>query len=161
MDENTEHQSQFEPPVGHEAKPAKKRNWKKIILIVVAAIAAFIIVITLTVNSATKAPVKVSNQFINSIQAGDAATAYALFSTDAKAVVPVDQFDTVVAQISPILSANEKMTSKSINGETGKAATSTVVYEIKGTDGKTYEITVNLIKENGDWKVLNFDSNPK
>jgi hypothetical protein len=161
MDENIGPQNQFEPPLGNEAKPVKKRNWKKIALIVVAGLVAFIVIITLTVNSATKAPVKVSNQFINSIQAGDAATAYALFSTDAVAVVPVDQFDTLVAQIGPILNSNEKMTGKSINGETGKAATSTVTYEIKGSDGKTYVITINLIKQSGDWKVLNFDSTPK
>ncbi len=69
---------------------------------------------------------KVSNQFIDNIQAGYSAAAYALFSTDAQQVVPVDQFDAMVAQIAPILDAKEKMTSKSISGETGKAATSTV-----------------------------------
>ncbi len=160
MDKDSAPQNQLPDP-SPSSKPVKKRNWKKIALIVVVGLVAFIVIITVTVNSATKAPVKVSNQFINSIQAGDATTAYALFSTDAVAVVPVDQFDTLVAQIGPILNTNEKMTSKSINGETGQPASSTVIYEIKGTDGKTYEITINLTKENGDWKVLNFDSSAK
>lgn len=160
MDENIGQQSPEAVP-SSGVKPAKKRNWKKILLFIAVGIVAFIVVITVTVNSATKASVKVSNQFINDIQAGDAAAAYVLFSTGAQEVVPADQFDTVVAQIGPILNTKEKMTSKSITGETGEAATSQVTYEIDGTDGKTYVITVNLVKEDGDWKVLNFDSDSK
>lgn len=160
MDANTGQESQGDNSNGG-SKPPKKRNWKKIILFVVVGVVAFFVVITLTVNSATKAPVAVSNQFLDSIQAGDSAAAYALFSTDAQQVVPADQFDTMVAQVAPILDAKEKMTSKSVSGETGEAASSTVTYEIKGTDGKTYVITVNLTKEDGDWKVLNFESDSK
>lgn len=160
MDENTGQQSPEAVP-SSGVEPAKKRNWKKILLFIAVGIVAFIVVITVTVNSATKASVKVSNQFINDIQAGDSAAAYALFSTGSQEVVPADQFDTVVAQIAPILNTKEKMTSKSITGETGEAATSQVTYEIDGTDGKTYVITVNLVKEDGDWKVLNFDSDSK
>lgn len=104
---------------------------------------------------------KVSNQFVNSIQAGDSAAAYALFATGAMEIVPVDQFDALVAQIGPIINTSEKMTGKSISGETGEAATSTVTYELTGTDGKNYVITVNLIKEDGDWKVLNFENKEK
>lgn len=160
MDENSGQQNQ-ETNSNGGSKPVKKRNWKKIILIVVLGFVAFLVVITLTVNSATSAPVKVSNQFINDIQAGDSAAAYALFSTGALQVIPVDQFDTLVAQLAPIFNAEEKMTSKSINGETGQAATSEITYEVDGTDGKTYALIVNLVKENGDWKVLNFESKAK
>lgn len=160
MSENIEPQNQSGNASG-DSTPAKKRNVKKIILWVVVGIVAFVVVITFTVNSATKAPVKVSNQFLDYIQAGDAAGAYALFSSEAQQVVPTDQFDTLVAQVAPILNTKESMNSKSINGETGQAATSTVTYEIDGTDGKTYLITVNLIKEDGDWKVLNFESDSK
>jgi len=128
---------------------------------VVVGVVGFVVAITLIVNSTTKAPVKVSNQFVNSVQTGDAAAAYALFSTEARQVVPVDQFNTLVAQVAPILNTKEKMTSKSISGETGEAATSKVTYELKGTDDKTYVITVNLVKEDGDWKVLNFERDSK
>ena len=139
----------------------KKRSIGKIIGIVIAVIVVVVVGLTFFVNSATKAPVAVSNQFLNALQASDAATAYSLFSTAAKAAVPSDQFDAVVAQVGPILNASEKMTSKKVNASTGSASTSEVVYEIPGTDGKTYSFTVNLTKENDVWKVLNFASKAK
>ncbi len=143
------------------AKPAKKRSVGKIIGIVIAAIAVVAVVLTFFVNSATKAPVAASNNFLNAVQAGDASTAYALFSTEAKAAVPSDQFDAVVKQVGPILNADEKMTSKKVNASTNDASTAEVVYAIPGTDGKTYTFTVNLTKENDTWKVLNFLSKVK
>ncbi len=140
------------------AKPAKKRSVKKIIGYVVVAFVIVIVGLTFFVNSATKAPVAASNQFLNAIQAGDATMAYALFATAAKAAVPVDQFDTLVKQAGPILNGNEKMTSKKVDAATGSAATAEVVYEIPGTDAKTYKFTVSLTKENDVWKVMNFTS---
>lgn len=142
-------------------QPMKKRSIGKIIGIVIAAIVVVVVGLTFFVNSATKAPVAVSNQFLNAVQASDATTAYSLFSTAAKAAVPSDQFDAVVQQVGPILNASEKMTSKKVNASTGSASTSEVVYEIPGTDGKTYSFTVNLTKENDVWKVLNFASKAK
>lgn len=138
--------------------PAKKRSVKKIIAYVFAVLVLLVVGLTFFVNSATKAPVAASNQFLNAIQASDAATAYSLFSTAAKAAVPSDQFDALVQQAGPILNASEKMTSKKINAATGSASTAEVVYEIPGTDGKTYTFTVNLTKENDVWKVINFTS---
>lgn len=160
MDANTGQGSQNDNLNGG-SKPAKKRNWKKIILFVVIGIAVFLVVITLTVNSATKAPVAVSNQFIDNVQASNGAAAYALLSTEAQQTVPADQFDALVTDIGPILNTSEKMTSKSVSGETGQAATAVVTYEIAGTDGSTYVLTINLTKENDNWKVLNFESKEK
>lgn len=143
------------------SKPVKKRSIGKIIGYVIAVIAVIAIVLTFFVNSATKAPVAASNNFLNAVQAGDASTAYALFSTEAKAAVPSDQFDAVVKQVGPILNAQEKMTSKKVSAQTGAASTAEVVYEIPGTDGKTYSFTVNLTKEGDTWKILNFASKAK
>lgn len=150
-----------QPNDSMNSRPVKKRSVKKIIGYVLVAVVVVVVGLTFFVNSATKAPVAASNQFLNALQAGDAATAYSLFSTAAKAAVPSDQFDAVVAQVGPILNANEKMTSKKVNASTGSASTSEVVYEIPGTDGKTYSFTVNLTKENDVWKVLNFASKAK
>lgn len=140
------------------SKPAKKRSVKKIIGYVVVAFVVVVVGVTFFVNSATKAPVAASNEFLNAIQSGDASRAYSLFTTEAKATVTADQFDAIVKQVGPILNTSEKMTNKKVNASTGSAATSEVVYEIKGTDGKTYKFTVNLTKENDTWKVLNFTS---
>src|SRR5487761_2454048 len=137
-------------------KPVKKRSMKKVIGYVILALAVLVVALTFFVNSATKAPVAASQQFLHAVQADNAATAYSFFSVEAKKVVPSDQFDALVQQLAPILNTGEKMISKKVNGSTGSAATSEVVYEIKGTDGKTYRFTVNLTKEGDVWKVLNF-----
>ena len=149
-------------------KPAtassEKNKWdlKKKIWVIGGAVIAIIIALVIIVNTATSAPVKISNQLVSDIQAKNATGAYSLLSSEAQKVVPpVDQFNQTVDQIGPILSGTPKMISKEVSGQTGSAATAKVVYEIKGSDGATYVITVNLTKENGQWKVLNFDSSKK
>jgi len=149
-DKNTQPEKQNETPV-----KKKRPLWQKI----VAGVVLLFVVMVIFVNMATSGAVKISNQFIDDIQAKKANDAYSLFSSEAAKVVPKDEFTTVVNQIGPILNTTEKMKSKEVIGETGKAATAKVVYEIKGTDGVTYEITVNLVKEDDQWKVVNFDSN--
>ena len=140
------------------SKPVKRRSFGRIIGIIIGAIVVVAIALTFFVDSATKAPVAASNSFLNAVQIGDASAAYSLFSSEAKAAVPSDQFNAVVNQVGPILSAQEKMTSKKVNAQTGSASTAEVVYEIPGTDGKTYSFTVSLTKEGETWKVLNFVS---
>ena len=144
-----------------DGKKKKKRSAKKIRGIVVLALVGLVVVSTLFVNSATKAPLAVSDLFLNSVQAGDAGLAYELFSSEAKTTISLGELQSVVNQICPILASTEKVTSKKISGETGSAATSQITYEIKGTDGKTYTVIVNLVKENDIWRILNFDSNAK
>jgi hypothetical protein len=144
-----------------DGKKKKKRSVKKIIGIVALVLAGLVVVSTIFVNSATKAPLAVSDLFLNSVQAGDAGLAYELFSSEAKTTISLAEFQSIVNQIGPILATSEKVTSKKISGETDSAATSQIEYEIKGTDGKTYTVIVNLVKEADIWRVLNFDSNAK
>jgi hypothetical protein len=139
-------------------KQKKDDSWKKIVLVIVAGVVVLMLVAALLVNNVTKEPVKVSNAMIADIQAKDGAGAYVLFSSDAQKVIPKDQFNQLVNQIGPILNGSPKITDKEVNGHTGQPATAKVVYEIKGSDNQTYSITVNLTKENGAWKVVNFDS---
>lgn len=144
-----------------DGKKKKKRSVKKIIGIVVLVLAGLVVASTFFVNSATKAPLAVSDLFLNSVQAGDAGLAYELFSSEAKTTISLAEFQPIVNQIGPILASTEKVMGKTINGETGSAATSQIEYEIEGTDGKTYAVIVNLVKEADIWRVLNFDSNAK
>lgn len=137
-----------------KVKKPKMELWKKIVLIGLAIIAVLIFVI----YSATSGVVKVSNEFVNDVQASNTDAAYSLFSREAAAATSKDTLKTVIDRSAPILNTQEKMTSREVSGETGKAGTGTVTYEIKGTDGKTYTLTVKLIKEDGNWKVLAFQS---
>ncbi len=140
-----------------------KRKWsiRKKIAVIASVIVVVFVILVLAVNSATSAPLKVSNQLIADIKAKNSTAAYELFSTDAKKVVGQSEFAEVVDRIGPILTGEPKVTDKQIAGETGKAATSKIEYEIKGNDGVTYLFVVNLTKDNGQWKVLNFDNSAK
>lgn len=146
-----------------EAKKEPKQKWslKKKLYVILGSIAGVIILLVLLVNTATSAPVAVSNDLVTDIQTKNSAAAYSLFSSAAKQVVSQEKLTAAVDQIGPILSGKPDMKSKEIKGETGSAATAKVVYDIKGTDGATYVFTVNLVKENSDWKILNFDSTKK
>lgn len=131
--------------------------WRKIAAgAVVVAVVLFIVV-----NMATSGVAKVSNEFLKNVQNKNTDAAYSLLTKDATAVTDKDKFNNIVDQAGPILNAKTNMTSKEVSGETGKAGTGKVVYEIKGTDGVTYTVTINLQKEDGKWKVLNFESTQK
>jgi hypothetical protein len=131
--------------------------WKKVVIVVVA----IAVVVVVVANLATNPSAQASDEFLNSVQAGNSNTAYALLSSGAKTTVTSDDFAKIVQQIGPILNTQETTISKSVSASTGSQPTAQVVYEIKGTDGITYGLTVNLVQENGQWKVLNFDSKRK
>jgi flagellar basal body-associated protein FliL len=154
MAEDTKVKEVAEKPV---ATP-KKRSLKKLIAIIIGVVVAVIAVIIIVVTVATSAPVKVANAFLADVQANNGDAAYALFSSEAKDAVAQSEFVDAVGQVGPVLAGKPDMQSKEISGETGSAATATVVYEVVGTDSKTYTVTINLIKENGEWKVEEFNS---
>ena len=138
-------------------KNGRFRLWQKILA---GAVVVFV-VLFIIINLATSGVTKVSNEFLKDMQNKNADGAYSLLTKEAAAATDKDQFKKVVDQAGPILNTKAKMTSKEASGETGKAGTGKVVYEIKGTDGITYNITINLQKEDGEWKVLNFESDQK
>ncbi|QQS18160.1 DUF4864 domain-containing protein [Candidatus Saccharibacteria bacterium] len=121
--------------------------------------AGVFVLLMIFANQATQGAVTASNKFINAMQAKDSGQAYGLFSKEAKETVTSEEFDAMVQRIAPILNTEEKMKDKSVTSETGKATTGKVVYEIKGSDAKTYTLTVNLVKQDDNWKVQNFESN--
>lgn len=148
-------------PDAKKRQPKQKWSLKKKLTVIGGSIVAIFIVLAIIVTVATSAPVKVSNDLITDIQSNNSAAAYSLFSSAAKQVVSQEQLTAAVNQIGPILSGKPDMKSKEVKGETGSAASAKVVYDIKGSDGITYSFTVNLVKENGEWKILNFDSEKK
>jgi hypothetical protein len=135
--------------------------WKKATIAIVALLVAIVVGVVLVVNFATSAPVRASNAFVNNIQARDSNTAYAQMSAAAQATITRSDFKTLIDQIGPILNTEEKMKNKEVVGRAGSPATAKVEYEITGTDSVTYIFTVNLIKDNGNWKVQNFVSDRK
>ena len=136
----------------------KKRSKKSLLLKIVIGIVAFVVILFVFVNSATSEAVKISDQFISSIQNVDGDSAYNLFSDAAKANTDQQQFANAVDRIGPILKGDTKITSKDISAGTDSKTTSNIVYQIIGTDGTTYNIAVVMVKVDGNWQVENFTS---
>jgi len=148
------------PNTETSSEKPKKKKWslKKKLGVIFGSIALVILALVVIANMATSAPLSASDRFVYSIRNVNAATAYSMFSRDAKAVVNESQFEQIVDQIGPILSGAMEVQSKEVSAETGSNATAKIVYKIKGNDSRTYIFTVNLVNENNEWKVLNFDS---
>ena len=141
-------------------KSAKKSSLMKKLLIIFGVIITFIIAIIIFASMATSAPLKVSDEFIKEIQAGNSTAAYDLMSAEAQNTTSSSEFEAVVDQISPILNGTPKVQDKQVSAETGKTTTAEIIYDITGTDG-TYKVTVRLSENNSKWQVQAFESDKK
>lgn len=142
------------------SQPPKKKKmalWLKVLIGVITGIILFVVVIIILVFSATSGAVKVSDEFMNDMLANQGSSAYQMFSSEAKQTVTESDFNAIVSRMSSVLDETATQTSREINTNTGSDPTAKVEYEVKGSDG-TYTITINLVQENDEWKILNFDS---
>lgn len=139
-------------------KTKQKWSMKKKIIVIVGAIVVFIASLFVIVNTATSAPLKVSDEFVSNIQSSKASVAYDMMSSDAQIATSSADFAAVVDKIGPILTGKLNMQSKEVIAETGSDPSAKIVYEISGSDNYVHIITVNLVQDNGNWKVLNFES---
>lgn len=159
----TDNQSPVEathPGAEGATKPKRFRLWHKIVAGAVVGFVGLIALVLVLATFATSGVSTTSDEFVDHLLGNDAPAAYAMFSSEAKAQVPEDQFAAVVEQMSSVLDSTAEQTSKSVEGSTDDGSTGVVAYEIGSTDG-TYVLTVNLVQEEGDWRVLNFDNSRK
>jgi len=142
-------------------KTKQKWSLKKKLTVIIGTIVVLIITLVLIANTATSAPLKVSDELLTDIQAGNATAAYNLLADDTKAGVTPDDMKATVDQISPILTGKPSVQSKEVSAESGKNTTAKIVYEIAGSDKLTYTVTVNLVQKDDAWKVSDFTSDKK
>lgn len=142
------------PLVTEEPKKKKFGTVKKVILGFVVVVAAIIGFTYYTTAGASKA----ADEFLGYVQAVDSDSAYSLLSTDAKESGTRESFDLFVVKVGPVLSGSVSKDGVGVSAGTGQETVSTVKYKIQGTDGKTYMVVIELVKEDGKWRVLNFDS---
>jgi uncharacterized protein YpmB len=145
-------------PVG----PRKSRfpKWLRIVFIVLGVIIVFIVAIFLFVGNATKDAQKVSDQFVNDVQAGNTESAYALTSDSFRKATSQDQLQQLIEQAGPLLKGDEKITDRSVQKSTGAPETVVLVYTDK-TSSATYYIRVQLEKNDNQWQVSGFRSDDK
>jgi len=162
MDEENNIKSTNIKPVNVTMPDAKKKMTAgKIIGIVIGSFIALIVAIFMIVMVTTDASVKVSGQFISDMQANKTDAAYALMSAEAKEATPKSDFDAAINRIAPILTGKPNLTSREIAAETGTTTKATIIYEITGTDSKTYDMTILLQENDSKWQVQAFQSIPR
>jgi hypothetical protein len=140
----------MENPIAPAAK--KFPLWAKIILGVVGGI----IVIILIALLATSSIVKVADQQLAYLKAGNISAAYDMTASGFKTVMTLEQFTAFVNQY-PVLSKNadRSFTNREIMNDQG-----TIDGTLKATDGTMMAVSYKLIKENGEWKIYGILLNP-
>lgn len=143
-----------------ETAPQKRRipKWLKVVGVIVAAFIVLIVAGVLVANIATRAPQKVSDQFISDIQAGNTPAAYALTSKAFQQTTSQDQLNTIIEQVGPVLKGQVKVTGRNIQKSTGIPTTSVLVYTDKTSSNGTHYIKTELQKNSGVWQIINFRS---
>lgn len=145
-------------PIKTRPVQQKWSSKKKIVVYIISGIIAFFVFIFVIASLATSGPLKVSDEFIDNIQTNNASAAYDLMSSEAQIATSSQDFSAVVDKISPILTGEPKNTDKEVSAETGSDSTAEILYEVKGSDGYTYELSVQLINNDGQWEVQGFNS---
>jgi hypothetical protein len=159
------------PPVaqpftpGQPLPPTPKKSPLKLILKLLGVIfVLFIIVILFAVfvaNSATKAPQKISDEFISDVFAGKTDAAYMLTSKVFQKITTKDSLDSIVKAQGTILKGKTSVTNRAIYKATGQPETAVLVYSDKSNDGNTYYIKTEMQKNDGVWQVASFRSDTK
>ncbi|HSX30861.1 MAG TPA: hypothetical protein VLE99_03000 [Candidatus Saccharimonadales bacterium] len=140
----------------------KKRmpKWLKIVGVIIIIFIVAIVVAVIVATAATKAPQKVSDQFVNDLQSGNSSAAYALTNQAFQGATTEGQLDSIVQRISPGLQGQEKVTGRAIDKSTGSPETAVLVYTIKTSNGNAY-VKTELRKSGNVWQILNFKSDSK
>ena len=141
-----------QPPIEATPKNKKFPKWAKVLI----GIFVFIIVIIVVAFVATAGPVKTVEKQLSLLSAGDISGAYALSSGEFKNATSLEVFTAFVKQY-PSLSKNKShtFTERSVENNQG-----TIKGSLTAEDGTVTPIIYNLVKENGEWLILNIDINP-
>jgi hypothetical protein len=141
-----------EPTEKKSVTKKKMPTWQKVLIGVVA----FFVIVFGVAIMATDAPAQVSDKFVNNILGNNSELAYDMLTDDTKTTITDSEFADVVSRMSSVLAETATQQERSVDTQNG-VTTATVTYSIVGSDG-TYTMVVNLLQDNGVWKVQNFDN---
>lgn len=145
------------PPTGPTLSAPKKRNWLKILGIAAIVLVVFVAGIIALVFSMGAAPMKASEKFLTELSSNQVDQAYESASIQFKQTVTRDKFDEFLAAY-PVVTKVKTPSFNSFSIENNTLAT--VSGTVTATDGQVSPITLQLVNENNEWRVLNFDLNP-
>ncbi len=151
------------PPVSNQAgQPMQPPKKSKVRLVITILVVGFIGAIALTIAVvffATRGAVDAATVFIDDLRAGNCSAIYDEQVTERfQSFGAEEDWAAECERVSSILTGEVSQGGVSVHGESGKAATSTVEYAIVGNDDTTYDVTLELEKVEGEWKVDAFNS---
>lgn len=123
------------------------------------AIAGFVLAFILlkSANNDTKKAAKMSESVVVNLQKKNAQAVYDQFSSESKKTTNAGEIENFLNQVGGFTQDTAKKVELPNPSETLPENKQAVAYEVKGTDGKTYRVTIMLIKEADTWKILNFN----
>ncbi len=134
----------------------KKTNWLLIVGICFGGLIAMVAGIIALVFWAGGPTLKTGETFLTQLSSNQVDTAYDSGSIEFKNTVSKEQFNGFLVQF-PVLT---KVKSTSFNSFSIENNFATISGTITATDGQVAPITMQLVNENGQWRVLNLDLNP-
>ena len=129
---------------------------KIVVIIIVALIAITIVLMTLSLSAANALLVPIEEQ-LSSLEKGETEAAYNLTSEQFKKSVSLEEFNNFV-KTNPLLSSKNNRTFKEriIQDDAGLVKG---LISSEATGGALF-VEYNLIKENGQWKIIHFKVSP-
>jgi hypothetical protein len=122
----------------------------KKVLAVAAILIVIIVIVILLVFQMTSGVVEVADQFFAEVKAGNVANAYEHYlSEDFRAATTLEELESFLEKTALSNYSGASWSSRSISGDQGKLEGS-----IETADGGTIPITIDLVKENDEWKIL-------
>jgi len=127
--------------------------WKKIaigIVVFIVGVIALAFLLTRGVQSA-------GDEFLTDLQAGQCTAIYEKTSQEFQSYTDETAWTAVCERIGPVLQGDAKSTGASTETNNG-SETGQTDYRITGTDGKTYVVSFQMVKVDGEWLLNALDS---
>jgi len=138
--------------------PKKKPGLLKKIVI---GVVVFFVAVFAIAYFATSGASKTGDQLISDLQATNCSAIWDQTSSNFRSVTGEDQWTSICETLAPILQGTPDKQGVSASAGTDQDTLSEVKYNIDGTDNVTYTVTLQLIKEDGSWKLNSLDSSVK
>lgn len=146
-------------PTTVEAPAQKKKMalWKKILI----GFVVFLVAIFVLAFVATRGAQSAADEFLADLQAGRCTEMYERATTNFTELGTLEQWEGACSQIGGILQGEPDKNGISTRAGTGENQTAEALYAIVGTDGITYDVQINIEKQDGEWMIDGFDSSAR
>ncbi|MDY6794083.1 MAG: DUF4878 domain-containing protein [Actinomycetota bacterium] len=126
-----------------------------LILVVLLIIGAAVAVVAIFVVKTVKAPIDVTNNYIEAINEGNASEVWSLLDSDSPLRQQYTQSSFEQEVVNPSVGELRTWNANEVNVTNNKAR---VEVDMEFTDGTEFTVSFDLRKDNGDWRVYDYDT---